>query len=135
MPCPTIPCPSGGKLLGHLQRTPMSVAGALPHGGLARAVAGQVNTTAVRSRGAVVASFGVIVLVLVAPFETLNPLLRLPGQSLSTVEAVLLAVLAASALALATSATWPAVPAVPAAAWTAFVAASLISAVFAPALR
>jgi O-Antigen ligase len=96
----------------------MSVAGALPHGGLARAVAGQVDTTAVRSRGAVVASFGVIVLVLVAPFETLNPLLRLPGQSLSTVEAVLLAV-----------------PAVPAAAWTAFVAASLISAVFAPALR
>lgn len=107
----------------------------MPHGGLARAVAGQVDTTEVRSRGAVAASFGAVVLVLVAPFETLNPILRLPGQSLSTVEAVLLAVLAACAIALATSATWPAVPAIPAAAWTAFVAATMVSAVFAPALR
>ena len=107
----------------------------MPHGGLARAVAGQVNTTAVRSRGAVVASFGVVVLVLAAPFETLNPLLRLPGQSVSTVEAVLLAVLATTAFALARSATWPEVPLIPAAAWAAFVAATLVSAIFAPAFR
>src|SRR6476661_5639156 len=113
----------------------MSVAGALPHDGLARAVTGQIVTTTVRSRSAVVASFGVIVLVLVAPFERLNPILRLPGQSLSTVEAVLLAVLAATAIALATSATWPDVPWIPAAAWAAFVAASFVSAIVAPAFR
>jgi hypothetical protein len=113
----------------------MSVAGALPHDGLARAVTGQIVTTTVRSRGAVVASFGVIVLVLAAPFEGLNPILRLPGQSLSSVEAVLLAVLAATAIALATSATWPDLPWIPAAAWAAFVAASFVSAIVAPAFR
>ena len=107
----------------------------MPHGGLARTAAGQVDTTAVRSRGAAVASFGVVVLVLAAPFETLNPILRLPGQSVSSVEAVLLAVLAACAFTLARSATWPAVPVMPAAAWTAFVAATLVSAIFAPGFR
>jgi O-antigen ligase len=43
---------------------------------------------------------GVSVLLLLAPFERLEPLLRLPGQQLSNVEAVLLAVLAGWALAL-----------------------------------
>src|SRR5215510_16221618 len=42
-----------------------------------------------------VAWAGVCVLVLVAPFEALQPLVRLPGQSLSIVEFTLLAVLAA----------------------------------------
>jgi len=42
-----------------------------------------------------VAWTGVCVLVLVAPFEALQPLVRLPGQSLSIVEFALLAVLAA----------------------------------------
>jgi hypothetical protein len=42
-----------------------------------------------------VAWAGVCVLVLVAPFEALKPLVRLPGQSLTIVELVLLAVLGA----------------------------------------
>jgi O-antigen ligase len=42
-----------------------------------------------------VAWAGVCVLVLVAPFEALQPLVRLPGQSLTIVELVLLAVLGA----------------------------------------
>src|SRR5262245_65800922 len=42
-----------------------------------------------------VAWTGVCLLVLVAPFEALQPLVRLPGQSLTIVELVLLAVLGA----------------------------------------
>jgi hypothetical protein len=47
-----------------------------------------------------VAWLGVSVLLTVAPFERLQPLLRLPGQQLSNVEALLLTILAAWALAL-----------------------------------
>ena len=47
------------------------------------------------TRASTVAWRGVCFLVLVAPFEASEPLLRLPGQSLSTVEAALLAVFAA----------------------------------------
>jgi hypothetical protein len=44
---------------------------------------------------------GVCALVMVAPFEALRPLVRLPGQTLTTVEAAMLLVIAAWAVAMA----------------------------------
>ncbi|HMD37034.1 MAG TPA: O-antigen ligase family protein [Vicinamibacterales bacterium] len=78
---------------------------------------------------------GVALLALVAPFETTAPLLRLPGQSISNVEACLLLAFAAWGLAIVasrrlpvwrTSFTWP---------WTALVAAMLLSAALSPVSR
>ena len=54
----------------------------------------QASWTLARAIG-MVAWTGVCLLVLVAPFEALHPLVRLPGQSLTIVELALLAVLAA----------------------------------------
>jgi O-Antigen ligase len=84
-----------------------------------------------RGRSAV-AWWGTCVLVIVAPFEASEPLLRLPGQSLSTVEAALLGVFAACAAscmwsrvapAWRTPLTWP---------WIMFAAAMLVAALAAP---
>ena len=78
---------------------------------------------------------GVALLALVAPFEATAPLLRLPGQSISNVEACLLLAFAAWGLAIVasrrlpvwrTSFTWP---------WTALVAAMLLSAALSPVSR
>ena len=82
-----------------------------------------------------VAWTGVCVLVLVAPFEALQPLVRLPGQSLTIVELALLAVLTAWLMAavllrqrppLQTPLTMP---------WVTVLAASAIAAAVAPADR
>jgi O-antigen ligase len=79
-----------------------------------------------------VAWCGICLLVFVAPFEASEPLLRLPGQSLSTVEAALLAVFAAWTASCAwsrvapewrTPLTWP---------WAIFGSAMLVAAVAAP---
>jgi hypothetical protein len=76
--------------------------------------------------------WGICLLVLVAPFEASEPLVRLPGQSLSTVEAALLAVFAAWTASCVwhravpgwrTPLTWP---------WLIFVAAMLVAAAAAP---
>lgn len=53
-----------------------------------------------------VAAAGLAALVIVAPFEALRPLLRVPGQSLTTVEAVLLAVVLATALTAVRDRAW-----------------------------
>jgi hypothetical protein len=82
-----------------------------------------------------VAWAGVCLLVLVAPFEVLQPLIRLPGQSLTIVEVALLAVLgtwlAASVLLrqrppLRTPLTWP---------WVAVLLTSGVAAALAPSDR
>jgi O-Antigen ligase len=82
-----------------------------------------------------VAAGGVLVLALLAPFETTRPLLRLPGQSLSNVEAALLVVCVAWAAAVAWSAQWQLrrIPLV--ALWSAFVLAMAVAAFGASAQR
>ena len=78
---------------------------------------------------------GVAVLAFVAPFETMAPLLRLPGQSISNVEVCLLAAFASWGFAIARSRrlpvwrtpfTWP---------WTALIGAMLLSAALSPVSR
>jgi hypothetical protein len=54
-----------------------------------------------------VAYLGVCLLIIAAPFETLNPIVRLPGQSLSSVEAVLIAVIAGWTGASIRTRAWP----------------------------
>jgi len=82
-----------------------------------------------------VAWVGVCALVVAAPFETLEPLVRLPGQSVSNVEAVLLAALGLWVAALVwlraiprwrTPLTWP---------WLALLAAMLLATWAAPVDR
>lgn len=86
------------------------------------AFAGRVN------RAASVAWAGVCALILLAPFEAMRPLLRLPGQSLSSVETVLLIAVGAwivahfwsrSSPVWRTPLTWP---------WVAFLGVMLLSA-------
>src|SRR5262245_32732385 len=71
---------------------------------------------------------GICALILLAPFDTMQPVGRLPGQSLSSVETVLLAVFGAWLLSnlwarvlprWRTALTWP---------WMAFLAAMLVAA-------
>lgn len=78
---------------------------------------------------------GVCLLVIVAPFEALQPIVRFPGQSFSSVEVILFAVLASWLAAVAirgerprlqTSLTWP---------WLAVVLTGLVAASVAPADR
>ena len=78
---------------------------------------------------------GVCLLVIVAPFEALHPLVRFPGQSFSSVEIILFVVLASWLVAVAfrgqrlrwrTPLTWP---------WLAVVLTSLVAASVAPADR
>jgi hypothetical protein len=77
---------------------------------------------------ALVACGGVCLLIPLAPFEALTPLVRVPGQSFSTVEALLLLVVACFAAAcvraravaqVRTALTWP---------WLAWIAASAVAA-------
>ena len=85
-----------------------------------------------RTAVATVACVGVCALVLTAPFEALDPLITLPGQSLSTVETVLVAALAAWAAALIAARsvpTWRAPLTLP---WLAVLGAMLAAALAAP---
>jgi hypothetical protein len=88
-----------------------------------------------RSDASAVAWWGVCLLIVVAPFEALHPLVRLPGQSLSSVEAVMLAVFAASAgtfVQRRALADWRSELTVP---FLVFIAAALVAAIAAPASR
>src|SRR4029453_677455 len=77
---------------GSLQRSPRMHLPCLPS---ARVESGVASFLDLRAGIGMVAWAGVCVLVLVAPFEALQPLVRLPGQSLTIVELVFLAVLSA----------------------------------------
>jgi O-antigen ligase/polysaccharide polymerase Wzy-like membrane protein len=82
-----------------------------------------------------VAWTGVCFLVLVAPFEALQPLVRLPGQSLTTVEIALVGVLASWVIAAAVfrqRPQWRTPLTLP---WLAVMAASLVAACLAPVDR
>jgi hypothetical protein len=81
---------------------------------------------------AAVACVSVCALVLAAPFEALDPLIALPGQSLSTVETILVAALAAWAAALIAARavpTWRTPLTMP---WLAVLGAMLAAALAAP---
>jgi tetratricopeptide (TPR) repeat protein len=82
----------------------------------------------------VVATAGVILLAAFAPFEMTMPIVRLPGQSLSNLEALLCVVLAAWGAARLASRRLPTLPRV-AWAWFALIAAMAIASAFAPADR
>ena len=78
---------------------------------------------------------GVALLACVAPFETTAPLLRLPGQSISNVEACLLAAFAAFGLAIVGSRRLPVWRTAFTPPWVALVAVMLLSAVLSPVSR
>jgi O-antigen ligase/polysaccharide polymerase Wzy-like membrane protein len=88
-----------------------------------------------RALAAAVAWAGVAALIVFAPFEALRPLLRLPGQSLSTVEVALLGVLAAWTATLLRARALPVWRTQLTAPWVALLIAMLIAAAFAPAHR
>jgi hypothetical protein len=67
---------------------------------VARDVAAGVVVSGRRDRASTTAFAGVALLMLAAPFERLQPLLRLPAQSISNLEAALVAAFAAWAIAL-----------------------------------
>jgi hypothetical protein len=77
----------------------MSVASALVRGNLTNTNSERAATNTDPSRVAQVACAAVATLVIVAPFEALTPLLRLPGQSLTTVETVLVGAFVACGVA------------------------------------
>ncbi len=84
---------------------------------------------------ATVACVSLCALVLVAPFEALRPLVSFPGQSLSTVEAALIAALGAWVLALLATRTFPAWRTSLTLPWLLVVGAMLAAALAAPAHR
>ncbi|MEQ1730563.1 MAG: O-antigen ligase family protein, partial [Vicinamibacterales bacterium] len=81
------------------------------------------------------AAAGLALLLVVAPFEALRPLVRVPGQSLSTVETVLLAVFAGVAFVGVRQRTWPVLTARDVAPWALLVVVAVAAAVAAPAFR
>ncbi|HYM29173.1 MAG TPA: O-antigen ligase family protein, partial [Steroidobacteraceae bacterium] len=78
---------------------------------------------------------GVCVLIPLAPFEALTPLLRVPGQSFSIVETFLLAVIGAVALASLRSRALPELRTPLTAPWLAWLAASAVAALAAAEYR
>jgi O-antigen ligase len=94
-----------------------------------------VAQTSARPRVAGAAFGGVAALALVAPFERTRPLLHVPGQSLSSLEAALLAVFAVWGLAVVVSRRlpqWRTAITVP---WLVLLAAMAIASMMAPAAR
>jgi O-antigen ligase len=81
-----------------------------------------------------VAAAGAFVLAALAPFEATAPIVRVPGQSISSLEAIVIAALAAWALSLAVEHRLPAVPPL-AWPWVAFVAVMATAAFAAGPLR
>ncbi len=79
-----------------------------------------------------VAAVGCVALVAMAPFETLQPVLALPGQALSSVEVVLATVLGMFALSVVRTRTVPRLPMRDAAAWALFAGICVIAALAAP---
>jgi O-antigen ligase len=85
--------------------------------------------------GATVAWAAACALVLLAPFEALEPLVVLPWQSLSTVEAAIAGALATWGAVLVATRTRPIWRTPLTAPWLAFLAAMTLAAIFAPAHR
>ncbi len=81
------------------------------------------------------ASIGVALLLLVAPFEALRPLVSVPGQSLTTVETALLAVLGVVAYVALRARAWSVVPLRDVAPWALLVLVAVAAAVAAPVYR
>lgn len=81
------------------------------------------------------ACLAAMVLAIIAPFEALRPLLTLPGQSLTTVEATLLAVMAMVGAALIAARQWRWLDSKDLAAWSAFLVVAAIAAFTAPQFR
>src|SRR4029077_3124750 len=123
-----------GKVLGHSRLIPMSLVAAPFAGSSSGADLARPNVDR-RAVAATVACVGVCALVLVAPFEALAPLVTLPGQSLSTVEAALVAVLGAWAASLLAARAFPAWRAPLTLPWLAVLAAMSIAALVAPENR
>ena len=82
-----------------------------------------------------VACAGVAVLILAVPFEALEPLVRIMGQSITTAEAVLLGVFAAWTAALVATRTWPIWRTSLTLPWAVFLLAMLVAALLAPVHR
>jgi hypothetical protein len=78
---------------------------------------------------------GVCALIVVAPFEALQPLIRLPGQSLSTVETALIAALGAWGISFAASRQVPQWRTPLTLPWAALIAAMAVAALAAPEHR
>jgi hypothetical protein len=84
---------------------------------------------------ATTALIGVALLALAAPFEMTQPLVRLPQQSVSNLEAVLLCAFAAWGLAIVSSRQLPAWRTPLTLPWVAFLAALIVASAAAPAFR
>ena len=82
-----------------------------------------------------IAFSGVVMLVLLSPFEMTEPLLRLPGQSISSVETVLLLMFGAWAVSIVVARTLPAIDTPLTRPWLAFLVATAVAATVAPAHR
>ena len=82
---------------------------------------------------ATTAYFGVCALVLAAPFELTKPLLRLPSQSISNLEALLLIVFMSWSAVIVWSRRWPRLRTPLTGPWVALLAAMLLSTAAAPA--
>jgi hypothetical protein len=78
---------------------------------------------------------GVLLLIPIAPFEALTPLLRVPGQSFSTVEMVLLLTMGAVAVAAIKARAVPEIRTALTAPWLAWIAASALAALAAAEYR
>lgn len=113
----------------------MSVAGAPARSNLSTSDAG----SRLRVRRGVpladAASIGVVLLLIVAPFEGLRPLLRMPGQNLTTVETALLAVFGAVAVVALRERSWPVLRLRDVAPWAVLVVVAVAAALVAPAFR
>src|SRR5262245_19165131 len=82
-----------------------------------------------------VAAAGVFLLAVVAPFEATRPLVRLPWQSVSNLEAAVLAALVAWGVAMLWTRSWPRVDTPLVAAGIGFLLAMALAAATAPAQR
>jgi hypothetical protein len=115
--------------------THMSVARALARATVAASGADHETATIDPALLSRVALCGIVVLVLVAPFEAIRPLMSLPGQSFSTAETVLLAVLAVCAIAAVQARAWTVLDRAEWLPWAGFVMAAALSAVVAPEFK
>jgi hypothetical protein len=88
-----------------------------------------------RAPSTTAASVGVCALAVVAPFELLRPLVRLPWQSVSNVEGVVVVVFAACLWSIASTETWPRWRTPLTYPWVALLAVMTVSAAMAPAGR
>ena len=134
VPCGAVGRARVARILDYCTVKPMSSVAAPLAGPSSRA--GSARSTA--DNHAVVATVawtGLCALVVTAPFEALKPLITLPGQSLSSVEAVMLAVLGVWALGLVSARTLPVWRAPLTLPWLGFIFAMLAAALLAPTNR